>query len=96
MDYFYGPSPPELAIRIGELEEEIAELRAVLAPLLDGPHWYTDPSRPIDREGRIIGNFRVMCAFCRCRPHESHKPDCAYLRRDALLGRAQPTRGQRT
>lgn len=60
----------------------VAELRAVLRPLLD------DPTRQ-DKEGTDY------CLFCD-RPWPlpgEHAPDCPVLRRDALLGvdRTAPT-----
>lgn len=53
----------------------VAELRAVLAPLLDEP-W------------RTIANYGEpdeRCVFCD--ETDPHAPDCPVLRRDALLGR---------
>lgn len=53
----------------------VAELRAVLAPLLDDPH----------RNG---SHFCVFCgAFLMDGDSGEHESDCPVLRRDALLGR---------
>jgi hypothetical protein len=60
-------------------KEVIAEMRAVLAPLLDEP-FYIDPfHQPV----------RMVCVVCRTVQGHSveHAPDCPVLRRDALLGR---------
>ncbi len=67
----------------------IAELRAVLAPLLDAQHHWTPKtlSRRTDQEGRILEGWELVCMFCRCEPDQPHAPDCAVLRRDELLGR---------
>ena len=62
-------------------DETIAELRAVLAPLLDNPFrdlWtYSDPDE--------------TCVFCEhvglAFDRQSHEPGCPVLRRDELLGR---------
>lgn len=58
----------------------IAELRAILAPLLENP-W---------RDGGDIGDGdqATDCLFCgpQSRIGGTHAPDCPVLRKDALLG----------
>ena len=63
------------------IEAQLAEARAILAPLLAEPDWY----EYVYGEG---SDYRV-CIFCRAFDIDGHKPDCPVLRRDALLGGTQ-------
>jgi hypothetical protein len=82
------PTVYEAALDAGE--RRIAELRAILAPLLEDPFEYEGQAGPARRA--------YMCRFClrtsyvgehdvRAGMLGEHAPDCRVLRRDALLGR---------
>jgi hypothetical protein len=70
-----------------EAATTIAELRAVLAPLLDDEGWAFHHSAPAGAYGI------AECVFCGAacgdygQPPLTHAPDCPVLRKDALLGR---------
>lgn len=57
--------------------QERDELRAILAPLLDGP----------EVEIGAYGGGTITCVFCDAATVHGHKPGCPVLRKDQLLGR---------
>lgn len=68
----------EFGAEIDRLTDRIAELQAILAPLL---------ARPI-RPGEPAGFACLFCGTPDTEEHgERHATGCAVLRRDALLGR---------
>jgi len=70
--------PSDVECRIETLRDEVAELRAILAPLL----W-----DPIRWEGMPDANVCVFCGSEAKYRKPEHAPDCPVLRKDALLGR---------
>ena len=68
--------------RVRDLKAQLAELRALLAPLLD---------EPIIQRPAGMGSFTEECRFCgieRCNGDEEHAACCPVLDKDRLLGRA--------
>jgi hypothetical protein len=59
-------------------ERQLAEVRAVLAPLLDQPYFIR---RVVD------GDERNECGFCAAVPGDEHADGCPVLRKHELLGR---------
>jgi hypothetical protein len=72
------PNPFIVWEELATSERQLADVRAVLAPLLDQPYFVR---RVID------GDERSECGFCAEAPGDEHADGCPVLRKDELLGR---------
>jgi hypothetical protein len=75
------PNPFIVWDELATSERRLAEVRGVLAPLLDQPYFVR---RVVD------GDERNECGFCAQAPGDAHADGCPVLRKDELLGRRRP------